>query len=66
MNGLNIGVNIDDKMISILLHVYADDIVLLSETQEGLQKALDAVFEWGQKYMYMIKFNEKKSNIVQY
>ena len=64
MNGLNIGVNIDDKMISILL--YADDIVLLSETQEGLQKALDAVFEWGQKYMYMIKFNEKKSNIVQY
>ncbi len=29
--------------------MYADDIVLLSETEEGLQKLLDKVYKWSRK-----------------
>ncbi len=43
---------------------YADDIVLLSDTENGLQAMLNVVQQWMQKCM--IKFNEKKSNIVHY
>ncbi len=53
---------IDNKKVSIL--IYADDIVLLSDTENGLQAILNVVHKWGQNFM--IKFNEKKSNIVHY
>jgi len=62
VNDLNQGVNIGNRKISILL--YADDIVLLSDTENGLQAMLNVVHNWGKKFM--IKFNEKKSNIVHY
>ncbi len=39
VKSVNIGINIDGINVCILL--YADDIVLLSETEEGLQKLLD-------------------------
>ncbi len=35
INDLNLGVKIGNKKVSILL--YADDIVLLSDTENGLQ-----------------------------
>ncbi len=41
VKSVNIGINIDGINVCILLH--ADDIVLLSETNEGLQKLLDKV-----------------------
>ncbi len=51
---------IGNKKLSILL--YADDIVLLSDTENGLQAMLNVVHKWGQTFM--IKFNEKKSTIL--
>ncbi len=60
INDLKLGVKIGNKKVSILL--YANDIVLLSDTENGLQAMLNVVHKWGQKCM--INFNEKKSNIV--
>ncbi len=62
VNSLNLGVFIDGHRISILL--YADDIVLLGETEKDLQKMLDSVYKWSKKYK--IKFNVSKSNIVHF
>ena len=42
--GLGIPLNNDDK-ISMLL--YADDIALLAQTEEDLQKMLYTLFDWG-------------------
>ncbi len=53
---------IGNKKLRILL--YADDIVLLSDTENRLQAMLNVVHKWGQKFMIM--FNEEKSNIVHY
>jgi hypothetical protein len=55
VKSVNVGIKIDGHNICILL--YADDIVLLSETEEGLQKLLDKVDEWSRKWK--IKFNGK-------
>ncbi len=44
VNSLNLDVTIDGHRISILL--YADDIVLLGETEKDLQKMLDSVYKW--------------------
>lgn len=62
INALGLGVQFDNRSISILL--YADDIILLSETEEGLQKMLDCVYSWSKKNK--IKFNASKSNIVHF
>ncbi len=42
VNNLNLGINIGNRKLSILL--YADDIVLLSDTEEGLQTMLNTVY----------------------
>ncbi len=44
------------------IHLYADGIVLRSDTEEGLQKRLDKVYQWSLKWK--IKFNAKRSNIL--
>jgi len=44
VKSVNEGINIDGIKVCILL--YADDIVILSETEEGLQKMLDKIYEW--------------------
>ncbi len=62
INDFNLGVKIGNKKVSILL--YADDIVLLSDTENGLQTMLNVAHKCGQKFM--INFNKKKSNIVHY
>ncbi len=41
INDLNLGVKIGNKKVSILL--YADDIVLLSDTENGLEAMLNVV-----------------------
>ncbi len=41
---INVGINIDGINVCILF--YTNDIVLLSETGEGLHKLLDNVYEW--------------------
>ncbi len=65
VESVNIGINIDGINVCILL--YADDIVLLSETEEGLQKLLDKVYEWSKKWKIKFKlknFIAQKSNIL--
>ncbi len=52
-NSLNLGIDIGGFGISILL--YADEIVLLSESEQDLQKILDCVYNWSKKFK--IKFN---------
>ena len=60
VKSVNEGINFNGTNICILL--YADDIVLLSENEEGLQKMLDKVYEWSKKWR--IKFNANKSNVL--
>jgi DNA-binding HxlR family transcriptional regulator len=43
--------------------MYADDIVVLAESEADLQKILDKVSDWGNKWH--IKFNNSKSKVVQ-
>ena len=47
LNKLKLGVKINDFYVSLLL--YEDDIVLLSENEDNLQKMLSYVHEWCQK-----------------
>ncbi len=59
---LDCGIFLDEKQVCILM--FADDIVLISNSAAGLQKQLDAVSEWGS--LWQIKFNAKKSIVVHY
>jgi hypothetical protein len=62
INSAKTGIDIGDKHVSIL--VYADDIALISKSENDLQKALDTVYRWSTQNM--IKFNKSKSNVVHY
>ncbi len=46
-NSFNLGIDIGGFRISILL--YADDVVLLGESEQDLQKMLDCVYSWSKK-----------------
>ena len=35
--------------------MYADDLVLMSQTKEGLQKCLDRLYEYCQKWKLVVK-----------
>lgn len=49
----------------IILHLlWADDLVLLADTPEGLQKQLDGLYKFISKYQMIV--NETKTNIVVY
>ena len=58
LNNLKLGVNINDFCVSLLL--YADDIVLLSENEENLQKMLCYVREWCQKWQMTVNIEKTK------
>jgi len=62
VNSQNKGIHINDTSISMLL--YADDIVLLSNSAEDLQCLLNTVYDWS--FRNMIKFNCEKSNIIHF
>ena len=57
---LNLGIDIGGKKLSILLY----DIVLISESEENLQKILDYCQKWCKKWMF--KINEDKSDVVHF
>ena len=59
---LNCGIKIGDTTVSILL--YADDIVLIAETETSLQKMLDTVYKWCQKWQ--LNINCSKTQIVHF
>ncbi len=56
------GIKINDILLNIL--AYADDIVLLAETPEQLQKLINIVQNWCDKYRLII--NPSKSKIVHF
>ena len=62
VNELKCGVKIGNKMVSVLL--YADDIVLISETEESLQKQLNTVHSWCQKWQLSI--NCSKTQVIHF
>ena len=49
-------------MVSILL--YADDVVLISESSDGLQDMLNTLCNWSKAWM--LKVNKEKSNIIHF
>ena len=62
LKDLELGVSIGDTQVCILL--YADDIVLISEDEQKLQKMLDHVGNWCNKWQ--MKVNTEKTNIVHF
>ena len=56
----NLGITVGEVVISILL--YAEDIVLLSDTEEQLQKMLNILNSWFAKWR--IKVNHDKTQII--
>ena len=59
---MNLGVTIGNLHVCILL--YADDIVLISESEQNLQIMLDFVNSWCNKWQ--MKINNEKSKIVHF
>ena len=62
INNLQAGVDINDLNIGILL--YADDIVLISDTENGLQSMLEKLNSWCQKWRLTV--NEKKTKVMHF
>ncbi len=62
LNGLDIGINIDVRKVCALL--YADDVVLVSESPCDLQKLLDALYNWCCKWK--LRVNYEKSKIIHF
>ena len=62
LNNCNCGININNGNIFSLC--YADDLVLMSETPEGLQKMLKCVERWCKKWRMNV--NVEKSKIVHF
>ena len=62
MNLLNIGIKIDDEKICILL--YADDVILIADTEEDLQTLLKCLHDWSERNG--LKINKDKSKIVHF
>lgn len=62
INSLNKGINIGNSQISILM--YADDVVLLANSEEDLQSMLDTLHSWSTTWL--IDINRTKSKIVHF
>ena len=62
INQLELGVNIGDLKISILL--YADDIVILANSEQDLQQMLNTLNHWCQKWQ--LNVNEEKTKIIHF
>ena len=62
ISSLKSGVNYENESISILL--YADDIVLMAETEHNLQKQITALEEWTKENK--IKINMDKTKIMHF
>ena len=54
------GIDVAGRKIAILL--YADDIVLISDSAKGLQRSMHIVTKWGRKWQ--CRFNRGKSQVV--
>ena len=54
------GINLDDSVLNYML--YADDLVLCSETREGLQKLLNGLFDFCRDWHLIL--NLAKTNVL--
>ena len=59
---LNLAININNYKLSILL--YADDMVLIANTETDLQKMLTTMYDWGMKWR--LNINVAKSNVIHF
>ena len=62
IKGLNAGINVNGRDVSILL--YADDIALVAASEENLQEMLHVLHNWSLKWC--INVNKTKSKIVHF
>ena len=62
INNIHCGITIDDIMVSILL--YADDIVLVAPDSDRLQRMLNVVTEWCDRWKLSV--NPAKTKIVHF
>lgn len=51
VKALNVGINVDEELICMLLN--ADDIVLIAESEKDLQLLLDVLKSWCNKKNYL-------------
>ena len=62
MKVLNLGVNVNDIIVSIL--AFADDIVIIAQNEKELQSILKCVENWCTKWR--LKVNKDKTNVVHF
>ncbi len=63
LNTSNLGVKLDANLVLSVL-AFADDIVLIAESAENLQKLIDIVHRWSAKWRFIV--NPEKSQIVHF
>ena len=62
MKLLNIGIEIEDEKICVLL--YVDDVILIADKEEDLQSLLNYLHDWSERNG--LKINKDKSKIVHF
>ena len=63
MNSSDLGIKLDASLIVSVL-AFADDIVLIAESEENLQKLIDIVHGWSAKWRFVV--NTEKSQVVHF
>ena len=62
IKNLSLGININDTIVSILL--YADDMILVGNSEIELQTMLSTMYDWCKKWR--LNINASKSNIIHF
>ncbi len=62
VKALNLGINVDNIIISIL--AFADDIVILAKNEKDFQDILSCVENWCNKWR--LKINANKTNVMHF
>ena len=62
LKNLNIGIDINGKTVCTLF--YADDIVLFAENEEDLQRLIEHVYKWCNKWKMFV--NSDKTKVVHF
>ena len=58
INNLGLGIDIGERKLAMLL--YADDIVLMAESEENLQSMLNTLSDWCRRWRVLINTNKSK------
>ena len=62
LNALELGVEISERNQELSTLLYADDVVLITDSRKKLQRLLDTVTEYARKWRF--ELNPKKSEVV--